>query len=104
LPLSDDGGAAFGLIITPVLVLPIDLVAAAPAGVCPYDGELDEVLVADGEGTAFLSLVPFSRVSDLEGAVSDAPALPLGPELPVEPPLAAPPPLEPLPPPEPPPP
>ncbi|WP_398469787.1 hypothetical protein [Tardiphaga sp.] len=90
------------MVITPVFVLLIDLVAAAPADVCPYDGELDEVLVADGEGTAFLSLEPFSRVPDLEGAVSDDPALP-GPELPVEPPLAAPPALEPPPPPEPPP-
>jgi hypothetical protein len=104
LPLSDDGGAAFGLAITPVFVLLIDLVAAAPADVCPYDGELEEVLVADGEGTAFLSLEPFSRVSDLEGEVSDDPALPLGPELAVEPPLAAPPAPDPPPPPEPPPP
>jgi hypothetical protein len=34
-PLSDDGGAAFGFTITPVLVLLSDLVAAAPAGDCP---------------------------------------------------------------------
>lgn len=34
-PLSDDGGAAFGLTITPVLVLLSDLVAAAPPGDCP---------------------------------------------------------------------
>jgi len=30
--LSEEGGAAFGFTITPVLVLLMDLVAAAPAG------------------------------------------------------------------------
>lgn len=34
-PLSEDGGAAFGLTLTPVFVLLSDLVAAAPPGDCP---------------------------------------------------------------------
>lgn len=34
-PLSEDGGAAFGLAITPVFVLLNDLVAAAPIGDWP---------------------------------------------------------------------
>jgi hypothetical protein len=50
---AEEGGAAFGLTITPVFVLLSDLVAAAPGGDCPYDGELSE---DDGAAVTLLTL------------------------------------------------
>lgn len=109
--MSEDAGAAFGFTITPVLVLLIDLVAAAPAGDCPYDGELEELFVVEGEGTAFRSFVPFSRVTGFAVSAPGVPAVPFEadppgelfpappPPVPAAPAAPPPPPLPPPPPP-----
>ncbi len=78
--------------MTPVFGLLSDFVAAAPAGDCPYDGELDDEFIVEGEGTALLSLTPFARVAGLAVPLLGAPVVPFDPGLTVAPLPADPPP------------
>lgn len=93
---AEEGGAAFGLTITPVFVLLSDLVAAAPEGDCPYDGELVE---DDGAAVTLLTL-PVPMLPEFAAAPpartvpgpDDPTPLPEGPLPLVEPPPEPPPP------------
>jgi hypothetical protein len=89
---AEEGGAAFGLTITPVFVLLSELVVATPEGGCPYDGEPVE---DDGAAVTLLTL-PVPMFPELAAAPPARPVLvaedPPPAPLPLDEPLPDPPP------------
>lgn len=73
--------ATWGFVPEPSCRRSAFFVAAAPAGDCPEDGELDDEFIVEGQGTALLSLTPFARVAGLAVPLLGAPMVPFDPGL-----------------------